>query len=128
MVSVTPGLEGEVWLVAHADGLFHSTNGGMNFTKLGTVQTADSLGQGRAAPGKNSPALFLAGTIGGVRALFRSEDSGATWVRINDDQHQYGYISRVTGDPRVYGRVYFATGGRGVIYGEPKGISSLGKN
>jgi hypothetical protein len=39
-------------------------------------------------------------------------------VRINDDQHQYGSIGSVTGDPRIYGRVYFATGGRGVIYGD----------
>jgi photosystem II stability/assembly factor-like uncharacterized protein len=126
--SATPGHEGDVWLVAHAGGLFHSTNGGASFTKLDRVQAADSLGQGRAAPGKNSPALFLGGIIGGVRALFRSDDSGANWVRINDDQHQYGYISHVTGDPRIFGRVYFATGGRGVIYGDLKGAPALGKN
>ncbi len=52
--------------------------------------------------------------------LMPANDAGATWQRINDDQHQYGYISRVTGDPRIFGRVYFATGGCGVIYGEPR--------
>jgi photosystem II stability/assembly factor-like uncharacterized protein len=119
-VVATPGIEADVWLAARGGGLFHSANGGGSFTKLERVQSAESLGQGRAAPGRDYPALFLAGTIGGLRALFRSDDAGETWVRINDGQHQYGYISRVTGDPRIFGRVYFATGGRGVIYGDPE--------
>jgi hypothetical protein len=40
-----------------------------------------------------------------------------TWTRVNDGQHQFGYINAMSGDPRVYGRVYLATGGRGVIIG-----------
>jgi hypothetical protein len=42
-------------------------------------------------------------------------------VRINDDQHQFGlsgWIHCLCGDPRIYGRVYFGTEGRGVIYGD----------
>ena len=73
--------------------------------------------KGRAGEGL-IPRCSSPGTIGGLQALFRSDDAGENWVRINDDQHQYGYISHVTGDPRIYGRVYFATGGRGVIYGD----------
>jgi photosystem II stability/assembly factor-like uncharacterized protein len=117
-VAATLGVENDLWLVSRAKGLLHSTNGGASFSKLKRVQAVSSLGLGKAAPGKIFPALFLAGKIGGVQALFRSDDAGENWVRINDDQHQYGYISHVTGDPRIYGRVYFATGGRGVIYGE----------
>jgi photosystem II stability/assembly factor-like uncharacterized protein len=117
-LTATPGIENDLWLALRAEGLFHSTNGGAIFIKLGRVQEADSLGLGKAAPGKNSPALFLAGKIGGLQALFRSDDAGENWVRINDDQHQYGHINHVAGDPRVYGRVYLATSGRGVIYGE----------
>ena len=83
------------------------------------VQEAYSLGFGKAARGQNYPALYLAGKVNEVQALFRSDDAGATWTRINDDQHQFGWISHVTGDPRIYGRVYFATGGRGIIYGDP---------
>jgi hypothetical protein len=39
-------------------------------------------------------------------------------VRINDDSHQYGWISPIAGDPRIYGRVYLGTNGRGVVYGD----------
>ena len=34
--------------------------------------------------------------------------------------YQFGQIQRVTGDPRLHGRVYFATGGRGIVYGDPQ--------
>src|SRR5262249_28309780 len=47
---------------------------------------------------------------------------GGTWVRINDDQHQWGTANAaIAGDPRVYGRVYIATNGRGIIYGDIAG-------
>ena len=42
-----------------------------------------------------------------------------TWTRINDDTHQFGLLMYVAGDPRVYGRCYIASGGRGIFYGEP---------
>ena len=117
-VAATPGRAGDLWLTLRDHGLYHSTNGGANFAKIGPVQTARSLGFGKAGDGKDFPALYLAGTVGNTAGLFRSVDSGTTWRRINDDQHQYGVISHVTGDPRVFGRVFFATGGRGIIYGE----------
>jgi photosystem II stability/assembly factor-like uncharacterized protein len=116
-LSATPGLEGDLWLVFRS-GLYHSTNAGATLKKLDTVQESYSLGFGKAAPGKKYPALYLAGKVNDLQALFRSDDAGESWVRINDDQHQYGWINCVTGDPRIYGRVYFGTGGRGVIYGD----------
>ncbi len=118
-LSVAPGIEGDLWLVCRDSGIFHSTNSGAGFVKLEKVQAADSLGFGKAQADGNYPALYLSGEIGGVRGVFRSDDAGENWTRINDDQHQYGWISHVTGDPRIYGRVYFGTGGRGVIYGDP---------
>jgi len=45
----------------------------------------------------------LIGKINDVQAVFRTNDSGGTWTRINDDQHQFGWISHVTGDLRIYG-------------------------
>jgi xyloglucan-specific exo-beta-1,4-glucanase len=55
-----------------------------------------------------------------VQGVFRSADEGASWIRINDDQHQYGWIGQtVAGDPRVFGRVYLGTNGRGILRGDP---------
>jgi photosystem II stability/assembly factor-like uncharacterized protein len=117
----TPDHQGDLWIAFRTAGLYHSTDGGASFAKVDGIESADSFGFGKAAPGKNYPALFLSGKIGQVQALFRSDDAGRTWVRINDDQHQFGWLGHVTGDPRVYGRVYFGTGGRGIVYGDPAG-------
>ena len=56
----------------------------------------------------------------GVSGVFRSIDGGSSWLRITDDQHQFGgsAISVVEGDPDVYGRVYLGGYGRGVVYGD----------
>ncbi|WP_410595016.1 cellulose binding domain-containing protein [Amycolatopsis sp. lyj-23] len=120
-----PGVAGDVWLAGGsgtAYGLWHSTDSGTSFTKLANVAEADNIGFGKAAPGRTYPALYAIAKIGGVRGIFRSDDAGGSWTRINDDQHQYGNIgAALTGDPRVYGRVYVGTNGRGVIVGESGG-------
>ena len=117
-----PGIEGDIWLAGDPGGLFHSTNSGASFTQVSGVTAADSIGFGKAAPGQSYMALFAVGTIGGVRGIFRSDDKGVTWIRINDDAHQYGIQNQpITGDPRIYGRVYFGTNGRGIIFGDIAG-------
>jgi photosystem II stability/assembly factor-like uncharacterized protein len=118
-LSATPGREGDLWLNCLDCGLYHRTNGASGFAKIATVQEARAIGFGKPAEGKTFPAIYLAGRIENMEGLFRSTDIGASWVRINDDQHQYGVINHVTGDPRIFGRVYFATSGRGIIYGGP---------
>jgi len=118
-----PGTKGDVWLAGGASdgayGLWHSTNGGTTFTKLSNVEQADAIGFGKAATGASYQTLYTSAKIAGVRGIFRSTDQGATWTRINDDAHQWGWTgAAITGDPRVYGRVYLSTNGRGVIYGD----------
>jgi photosystem II stability/assembly factor-like uncharacterized protein len=51
--------------------------------------------------------------------VYRSDDGGESWRRIDDAQHQYGYLNVIVGDPRNYGRVFLGTSGRGIVYGEP---------
>ncbi|HMB96089.1 MAG TPA: sialidase family protein, partial [Tepidisphaeraceae bacterium] len=110
--------EGDLWLVVEKK-LYHSSDGGASFEEPANSPQIIAIGFGMAAAGQNYPALYVAGTLNNLTAIFRSDDVGASWVRINDDQHQYGTRFRcITGDPRVYGRVYLGTDGRGILYGD----------
>ncbi|HEY4988823.1 MAG TPA: xyloglucanase [Opitutaceae bacterium] len=115
-LAAVPGREGEFWLIA--DGvLLHSINSGASVTVAAHVK-AQLLGYGKAAPGRKEPTVFIVGVVAGVEGLFRSDDSGSTWIRINDALHGFGQMRTITGDPRIFGRVYFGTGGRGIVFGD----------
>ncbi|WP_348272569.1 S-layer homology domain-containing protein [Paenibacillus sp. BIHB 4019] len=128
-----PGKEGDIWIAGAKDnkkvesayGLWHSADAGKTFAKVVGVEEAATIGFGKAAPGKTNMTLYSYAKIGGTYGIFRSKDLGKNWVRINDDQHQFGSANTaITGDPRVYGRVYMATNGLGIVVGELKdGIS-----
>ncbi|WP_329126284.1 WD40/YVTN/BNR-like repeat-containing protein [Streptomyces sp. NBC_01465] len=95
---------------AYGSGVFYlSTDGGKSFkaTAASGLPTAGNV-RFKAVPGQE----------GGI---FRSDDAGRTGIRINDDRHQYAWTGNtISGDPRIYGRVYFGPNGRGVMYGDPK--------
>ncbi len=114
-----PGREGDLWLAAY-DGLFHSADRGETFQKIESAERICAFGFGKAAPGREYPVLYLVGIVKGQYGIFRSVDTAQSWVRINDDRHQWGLILQITGDPKQYGRVYVGTHGRGVLYGDPK--------
>jgi hypothetical protein len=119
-----PGREGHLWLAGGSEGgtygLWRSTDNGATFARVTALQEADNIGFGMAAPGQTYPALYTSAQAGGVRGIYRSTDTGATFTRINDNQHQYAFTGgAITGDPRVFGRVYLSTNGRGIIVGEP---------
>ena len=120
----TPGHEGDIWLAGGSAttvyGIWHSRDGGNSFGKISAVDAASTIGFGRRRPSTNIPALYSSAEVSGVWGIYRSDDAGFTWKRINDNRHQYALTnSTITGDPRIYGRVYFGTNGRGIIYGDP---------
>ncbi len=117
-IYATPGREGDLWLAAY-DGLYHAP-AGKEFVRMPAVEQIHAFGFGKAAPHAKMPALYLVGTVQGQRGFFRSTDGGATWLRINDDQHQWGLVLQISGDPKKFGRVYVGTHGRGTFYGDPK--------
>jgi len=116
-----PGEEGHVWLGAGEDGLWRSTDGGNTVTQVTNVEEADVVGFGATISG-SYPAVYTSAQVDGKRGIFRSDDAGASWIRINDDAHQWAWTGKtITGDPRNPGRVYIGTNGRGIIVGEPAG-------
>jgi xyloglucan-specific exo-beta-1,4-glucanase len=123
VLRAAPGREGDVWVALRAGGLARSTDSGASFSTFANVSHCGAVGFGKAAAGAPYPAIFIWGTVGGVRGAFRSTDTGATWVRINDDAHQYGGPGNgqfIMGDMNAFGVVYMSTAGRGIVYGKPK--------
>lgn len=118
-ISTPFGKKGDIW-ASMADGLYHNTNWGQGaWTKMPAVQAAKGLGFGKPAPGAAYPAMYLDGTINGVIGIYRSIDTGATWVRNDSAQGQYAHAnydkSSITGDPKVFGTVYVSK--RGIMVG-----------
>jgi hypothetical protein len=121
IIRAVPWREGDVWVALYNGGLTRTTNSGQTFTKISGVTYCGAVGFGKAAPGKTYPAIFIYGTVNGILGVHRSTDEGATWIRVNDDAHEYGGPGNgqfVQGDMNVFGRVYMSTVGRGVVYGE----------
>ncbi len=119
-ITPTFGIEGDVW-VCTPNGLMHTTDSGETFSKVATVRGCTAVAVGKAAPGANYPALYILGTVGVTRGVLRSTDMGASWVRVNDDAHQYGGLGNdaiIAADLTRYGVVYRSTMGRGVAYGK----------
>ncbi len=121
------GKPGHLWVGAGSSGLYRSTNYGGTFTKNPSVAEIYQFGLGAPAPGATAQAVYIWGKINNVSGLYRSDNEGATWVRINDSQHQFGYLNEITGDARTHGRVYLATSGLGVVVGELDGAPAASR-
>ena len=122
IIRAVQGREGHLWVALYGGGLTRSVDSGTTFTKIANVTRCDAVGFGKAAPGIAYEAIYLYGAVGGVVGIFRSNDQGVSWVRVNDDAHEYGGPGNgqfVMGDLNTYGRVYMSTAGRGIIYGMP---------
>ncbi len=119
-IKAVPGKEGHVWIPGSTTGLSYTTDGGKTITKVDGITRCDVIGFGKAKDGEDYLAIYICGETDGLYAVYRSDDMAKSWLRVNDDQHQYGSINyAITGDLRVYGRVFVGTNGRGVVYGEP---------
>jgi hypothetical protein len=99
-----------------SEGVLRSTDGGATWTRLAPsiVTQALLVGAGAAPPGRSYPAIYVAGTVGGKVGYFRSDDQGASWIELSDASKQFGIPQVLQGDPKLYGRLYIGTDGRGI--------------
>ena len=118
-----PGNEGHIWVPRIANGLRYSTDYGKTYKTVSNVTSCRAIGFGVAASGTQYPTIFIWGTVNGVTGLLRSIDKGASWLRLNDDAHQFGGLELLVGDMNVFGRVY--TGGGGILYWDDQSSTGL---
>lgn len=119
-----PGKPRDLWL-ALPDALLHLPGVDEPPRTIAPVQQAWMVALGKAAPDAAYHSVYVWGRVSvGAAApgegLFRSDDGGASFVRINDDQHRYGRLLSMTADPLEHGTLYLAPHGRGVVVGRPR--------
>lgn len=122
--TVFPGQEGVILIPKGKGGLSVSLNYGETFTTFRNVETCQAVGVGKPKNEGRPYVIYMWGSLTSdpdTEGLFASEDFGTTWVRINDDQNQFGGPGNgnfVVGDMNEYGKVYMGTVGLGIVYSE----------
>jgi xyloglucan-specific exo-beta-1,4-glucanase len=123
LIRTVPGHEGHIWVPLANNGLKYSTNHGATYTSVSNITYCKSVGIGKAMSGSTYPTIFIWGRVSGVTGLFRSTDQGATWLRMNDDAHEFAGAPFLIGDMNIEGRLYMsAGGGRGIIYWDDESV------
>lgn len=125
IIRTVPYFEGHIWVALYNGGLKKSINSGNSFIKINNVTYCAAVGFGKHKKDSNYPTIYIWGIVNGVKGIFMSVDEGNSWIKINDDQHNYGGPGNgqfVVGDMNAYGKVYMSTAGRGVVYGESQDI------
>ena len=117
-VETTPGIEGDIWISSNINGLYHSSNSGTSFSKLYNVQYAYCVTVGKASTATPTvPAVYVYGTVNNIpNGLFRSNDNGATWQLLASPVKTGVKPYSIAADRNVYGRLFFATLGNGLMY------------
>ena len=131
-LAIAPDRRGDIWIARNANGLVHYQDSASKKSVITTMSYCQAVALGKAAPGKEYPTVYIWGIVDGVEGLFRSTDKAVTWVRVNDDQHQYGSLGNanmICADWNQYGRVFMSTAGRGIAYGslqeDPNDVQTL---
>ena len=118
-LTTTPGKAGNIWIAAAVEGLWHSTDGGRSFHKIGAVCTANLFAEGVGRNGQGQSLYLVGSTAGGRHGIFRSTDAGTTWLEINSPMQPIGDVPEcIAGSWSRFGEVFLGTNGRGVFVGD----------
>lgn len=116
-----PTKASDVWL-SSSTGLFHSTNGGTTWTAISAVTRGYAFSLGAPKTTGGYPAIYLVGVVDAIQGVYKSDDAGVSWVKINDATKWGGAEPNgipVSADLRTYGRVFLGTNGRGIFQASP---------
>ncbi len=119
-IKPVPGRAGEVWVAFERHGLHRSTDGGATFERLPGIRHATYFGFGKGRDAR-TPSAYLYGRFEGDEreGIYRSDDLGRTWIAIHDYARFPNKPQGLAGCRQVHGRVFIATGGRGIFQGAP---------
>ena len=112
----------DLWLsddgvdTTNGGGLWRSTDGGQNWTKLAGLTKVSQVTFGKAPSGSRYT-VFINGKKDGVKKVHRSDDYGTTWVPLADSP-SIAPIEVLSGDRQNYGKVFLGVHGRGVYQGQ----------
>lgn len=112
---------GDVWLCddgtynGNGGGLWRSVNSAGSWSAIAGIGKVSEVSFGKAASGTGYT-VFINGYKAGVKGIYRSDDYGATWVKLADPTIKD--IISLAGDRQNYGKVFIGTDGRGVFQGQ----------
>ena len=116
--------KGKVVLAAGKGGAYMVSNFGEKIEKLENVNYCKTIGYGIMEKNEEDYTLYMYGKpkSSSKEGIYRSQDSGKTWVLINSDK-LYGGTGNgnfLVGDMNTFGTVYMSSVGWGIIYGRLK--------
>ncbi|WP_369047970.1 WD40/YVTN/BNR-like repeat-containing protein [Tenacibaculum sp. UWU-22] len=114
-VAAAPGLKNEVWVSLYGEGLYKTSDGGKNFTKVDAFTKAISFSWGKPVDGSTTPTAYCFGDKSGVQGLYLSTDLGATWTRADKGEKYLNKVRMIAADRQTFGRVYLGSSGEGIF-------------
>lgn len=128
MRRIAQGESGQIYCPLGWYGLKVTNDYGDTFTKLESVVYCEAVSVGAAKDASSPGAIYIWGWVedNDAKGIYRSNDNGKTWTRINDDAHEYGGLGNgnfIVADQNEYGTFYMSSVGVGIVYCKTEGSS-----
>ena len=118
-----PNEEGRLYISVGSGGVYTMDAAEGKISRIeGSVQNCIAVGMGAPEKEGDPDTLFIIGEANDQgHGVYMSQDRGVTWKRINTASQQWGNVNpKISGDPKLFGRCYISTNGRGIIRGDIK--------